>query len=495
METFILSIDQGTTSTRAILFDAAGAPRASYGVELRQYYPQPGFVEHDPTEIIGSVYQCIHGVLEKADVSPQQIQAIGITNQRETVIAFDPQTGKPLLNAIVWQCRRSADICAELRQDGMASTIKHKTGLVIDPYFTATKIQWIFENVPGAYKRAMDGRLCFATVDAWILYHLTGRRVFATDVTNASRTMLFNINTLDYDDELLTAFAVPRYALPQVLPSCGVMGYTDPSILGVEIPIAAMAGDQQAALFGHGCLRRGDAKNTYGTGCFLLMNIGEKPVMTRDLITTLTATSDGSTQYALEGSVFVAGAAVKWLRDQLGINKSAAQTEAMALSVRDSGGVYVVPAFTGLGAPYWNMDSRGLIIGLTRGTRREHIVRATLESIAYSTMDVLNLMAMAAQNPIFALKVDGGACANDFLMQFQADLMGARVLRPQYQEATALGAAYLAGIAVGFYGENDPINLWELEQEFSPTMAKDVRTELLHKWHDAVGRTLDWAKQ
>ena len=254
METFILSIDQGTTSTRAILFDAAGAPRASYGVELRQYYPQPGFVEHDPTEIIGSVYQCIHGVLEKADVSPQQIQAIGITNQRETVIAFDPQTGKPLLNAIVWQCRRSADICAELRQDGMASTIKHKTGLVIDPYFTATKIQWIFENVPGAYKRAMDGRLCFATVDAWILYHLTGRRVFATDVTNASRTMLFNINTLDYDDELLTAFAVPRYALPQVLPSCGVMGYTDPSILGVEIPIAAMAGDQQAALFGHGCL-------------------------------------------------------------------------------------------------------------------------------------------------------------------------------------------------------------------------------------------------
>ncbi|MBE5780222.1 MAG: glycerol kinase GlpK [Clostridiales bacterium] len=494
MEQFILSIDQGTTSTRAILFDNAGIARASHGIELRQYYPQPGYVEHDPMEIISAVFSCIRTVMEKAKITANQIHAIGITNQRETVVAFDPRTGRPLMNAIVWQCRRSTEICNELKKDGFASTIKQKTGLIVDPYFSASKIQWIFENVPGAYKRAVDGRLCFGTIDSWILYHLTGKQVFATDVTNASRTMLFNIHTMDYDDELLAAFAVPRYALPQVLPSCGIMGYTDPALFGKEIPIAAMAGDQQSALFGHGCIHRGDAKNTYGTGCFLLMNVGEKPVFTKDLITTVAATSNGVPQYALEGSVFVAGAAIKWLRDQLGIIKTAAQTEAMANAVRDTGGVYVVPAFTGLGAPYWNMESRGLIIGLTRGTRREHIVRATLESIAYSTMDVLNIMAMAAQNPIFTLKVDGGASANNFLMQFQADIMGARVLCPHNQEATALGAAYLAGIATGYYGENDPINLWQMDREFYPTMAKEERTALLSKWHNAVDRSLNWAK-
>ncbi|MDL2225100.1 glycerol kinase GlpK [Eubacteriales bacterium OttesenSCG-928-M02] len=494
MEKYILAIDQGTTSTRAILFNQVGIPVCSVGKELRQIYPQKDFVEHDPMEILSAAITVAKGAMEKAGISSSQVEAIGITNQRETIVPFDPTNGKPLMNAIVWQCRRSSAICEELVEDGMGPTIKEKTGLIIDPYFSATKIQWVFENIPGAYKRAVDGRLVFGTVDAFLLYHLTGGATLATDVTNASRTMLFNIHTMDYDEELLTAFAVPRHALPNVVPSCGLLGTTKKAFFGAEIPITGMAGDQQASLFGHGCIYPGDTKNTYGTGCFLLMNTGTNAVLTKDLITTVAATSDGSAQYALEGSVFVAGAAVKWLRDQLGIIQTAAETETIAQSVSDTGGVYMVPAFTGLGAPHWNMYSRGMIIGINRGTERAHIVRAALEAIAYSAMDVMNLMARAGKNPIFTLKVDGGASANDFLMQFQADMMNTRVMRPGVMETTALGAAYLAGIATGYYGMNDPINLWQLEREFAPKMEKEARSTLYRKWHDAVKRTFDWAK-
>ena len=491
---FLIAIDQGTTSSRAVLFDHAFRPVAQHSIEIHQIFPRPEYVEHDPMELLSSTIACVRAVIEKAGIMPQQVQAIGIANQRETIIAFDPTTGKPIMNAIVWQCSRSAEICRELAKDGMAPTIKRKTGLVIDPYFSATKIQWIFENVPGAFARAQDGRLCFATEDAWLLYHLTGKKVVATDVTNASRTMLMNLSTMDYDEDLLTTFAIPRHALPQIVPSCGQIGVTERRLFGAPIPIAGIAGDQQASLFGHGCMRAGDVKNTYGTGCFLLMHTGEEIPMARGLVTTVAATADGSAQYALEGSVFVAGAAIKWLRDDMGILKTAAQSEAMAFSVPDTGGVMMVPSFTGLGAPYWDMNSRGMIIGLTRATRREHIVRAALESIAYSTKDVLDMMIKAAKAPAFVLKVDGGACANNFLMQFQADLLGTRVQRPVVLETTALGAAYLAGIATGFCSEQDPILLWQMEREFCPTMRRDEREQRMERWHDAVNRTLQWEK-
>jgi len=490
---YVLALDQGTTSSRAILFDAAGRGVGVAQKEIRQIYPRPGWVEHDPMEIWGTQSGVAREVLEKLGVAPAEVAAIGITNQRETTIVWDRATGRPVHNAIVWQCRRTADICDQLKD--LAPMVRERTGLVLDAYFSGTKIKWILDHVDGARERARGGELLFGTVDTWLIWNLTRGRVHATDCSNASRTMLFNIHDLCWDQDLLKALDIPEAMLPEVRPSSGLFGRTDPGTFGgAGIPIAGDAGDQQAALFGQACFTEGMAKNTYGTGCFLLMNTGPRPVPSaRGLLTTIAWGVDGRVDYALEGSIFVAGAAVQWLRDEMKLIESAAQSETLALSVPDTQGVYVVPAFVGLGAPHWDMRARGAIVGLTRGSGRAHVVRATLESIAYQVCDVIQAMEDDSGIRLRALKVDGGAVANQFLMQFQADLLDVPVSRPAAAETTALGAAFLAGLAVGFWQDRAQIAAaWQLDRTFQPAMDPARRAALLAGWRRAVQRALGW---
>jgi len=495
-ERYVLALDQGTTSSRAILFDSRGNVVGMVNQEFPQIYPRPGWVEHDPYDILESQVSVAKKLLRTVNVEPNQIAAIGITNQRETTIVWDKKTGKPVYNAIVWQCRRTASMCDELKAQGLADLIKRKTGLVIDAYFSATKLEWILQNVPGVLEKAKKGEIAFGTVDSWLIWNLTGGKVHATDVSNASRTMLFNVSDLRWDEELLDMFNVPRSVLPQVFPSSHIYGVTDKDIFGVEIPIAANIGDQQAALFGQMCVRAGMVKNTYGTGCFILMNIGDKPIFSRSgLLTTVAWKLKDEVCYALEGSVFIAGAAIQWLRDELRMVESAQETEQMALSVPNSAGVYVVPAFVGLGAPYWDMYARGAIFGLTRGSKKEHIVRAVLESIAYQTRDVVEVMCEECQTELKTLRVDGGASKNNFLMQFQADILNVPVERPKVNETTALGAAYLAGLAVGYWESMEQIeSQWQLDRKFVPNMDEKEREELYKGWRKAVERAKGWMK-
>lgn len=492
MADYIMALDQGTTSSRAIIFDKAGRIRAMKQKEFTQHFPKSGWVEQDPMEIWATQMSVMMEARETMGIRTEDIAAIGITNQRETTIIWDRATGNPIYPAIVWQCRRTAGQIEELKASGYDSVVREKTGLIVDPYFSATKIEWILDNVEGARKRAEAGELMFGTVDTWLIYKLTGGRAFATDYTNASRTMLYNIHELCWDTELLEKFHIPACILPEVRNSSEIYGYTDREIFGGEVPIAGVAGDQQAALFGQCCFDEGDVKNTYGTGCFLLMNTGQKAVRSsQGLLTTIAIGLGGKAQYALEGSVFVAGAAIKWLRDDMRLIDSAADTEAISLSVPDTGGVYVVPAFTGLGAPYWDAYARGAVFGLSRGTTRAHFVRATVESLAYETSDVLRAMEADAGLPIRSLRVDGGASANNFLLQFQADIQGAELVRPEITETTALGAAYLAGLAVGCYDSLDEIKgYWRAGRTFIPEIDDERRQELLGGWKDAVGRTL-----
>ncbi|MBE3579052.1 MAG: glycerol kinase GlpK [Caldanaerobacter subterraneus] len=497
MAKYVMALDQGTTSSRAIIFDHSGKMIASLNKEFRQIYPKPGWVEHDPMEIWESQIEVAKGVIEKAGIKPEDIAAIGITNQRETTVVWDKNTGKPIYNAIVWQCRRTAPICDELKNRGFDKKIREKTGLVVDAYFSGTKVKWILDNVEGAREKAERGELLFGNIDTWLIWNLTRGKVHVTDYSNASRTMLFNIHELKWDKEILEELNVPENMLPEVKPSSHVYGYTDKSIFGVEIPIAGDAGDQQAALFGQACFKPGMAKNTYGTGCFMLMNTGEKAVPSKTgLLTTIAWGIDGKVEYALEGSIFITGAAIQWLRDELRIIDSAPQSEEYALKVEDTNGVYVVPAFVGLGAPYWDMYARGVIVGLTRGAKREHIIRATLESIAYQTRDVLEAMQEDSGIKLQALKVDGGASANNFLMQFQADILGVPVDRPQVIETTALGAAYLAGLAVGFWNSREEIEKnWNIDRRFKPAMAEEKREKLYRGWKKAVERAMKWAEE
>ncbi len=489
---YIMALDQGTTSSRCILFDREGNIAASAQREFRQYYPQPGYVEHDAEEIWTSQLAVAREAMARLGVTYRDIAAIGITNQRETTIVWDRATGKPICPAIVWQCRRTADYCAALEKEGLVGFFRERTGLVLDPYFSGTKLRWIFDNIEGAYDRACRGELAFGTVDSWLIYRLTGGRIHATDYTNASRTLLYNIHTLDWDEEILARLDIPRAVLPEVRPSSGLFGESDPALFGGPIPITGAAGDQHAALFGQACFHAGDVKNTYGTGGFLLMNTGDKPVNSRQgLLTTIAWGFDGGVTYALEGSVFVAGAAIQWLRDELRLIDSAPESEYYASQVDSTGGVYVVPAFTGLGAPYWNAYARGAILGITRGTNRNHIIRATLESIAYQTEDVLRAMRADIDFPLGSLRADGGASANNLLMQFQADISSARVLRPTCIETTALGAAYLAGLAVGYFRDLEEIaRIWQCQREFQPQMDAAARDALLEGWHSAVKRVL-----
>jgi len=491
-----LALDQGTTSSRAILFNRDGRPVGQVSQEFRQIFPQPGWVEHDPREIWSSQLSTIRGVLEKTGVRLDEVAAIGITNQRETTVVWDAETGEPVYNAIVWQCRRTAPICDDLAARGWRDRIRAKTGLVIDAYFSGTKVKWILDNVPGAREKAAQGRLRFGTIDSWLIWNLTGGRVHATDYSNASRTMLFNIHTLDWDEEILAELGIPRSMLPQALPSSHIYGETDPAVLGAAIPIAGVAGDQQSALFGQTCFRPGDAKSTYGTGCFLLMNTGERAVPSHSgLLTTIAWGIGGRVEYALEGSIFIGGAAVQWLRDEMRFFDRSADSEALALSVPDTGGVYVVPAFVGLGAPYWDMYARGIIVGLTRGTGRAHITRATLESIAYQVRDVIGAMEADSGIRLNRLKVDGGAVANNFLMQFESDILGVPVERPQIAETTALGAAYLAGLATGFWrSQAELADKWALDRAFTPAMPEEERERRYAGWRRAVDRARSWAE-
>jgi len=494
---YILALDQGTTSSRAILFDRQGRATAVAQQEFEQLYPQPGWVEHRPEDIWSSQLNAAHVVLREADVKADQIMAIGITNQRETTIIWDRETGEPIHNAIVWQCRRTAEDCDRMRADGLASIFQERTGLVLDAYFSGTKVRWILDHVPGAREAAARGSLAFGTVDSWLIWKLTGGRVHATDPSNASRTLMYNIERGAWDDELLAALDVPRSLLPHVAPSSAVMGETDVSIFGRAIPIAGDAGDQQSALFGQVCTSPGMSKNTYGTGCFMLLNTGEELVRSKsNLLTTVAWQIDTKPiEYALEGSVFIAGAAIQWLRDGLKIIGSAAETEAMAAGIEDNGGVYFVPAFVGLGAPHWDQYARGTIIGLTRGSTREHIARAALESIAYQTSDVLRCMRDDSGIDLTELRVDGGAVRNDFLMQFQSDILGIPVVRPANTETTAAGAAFLAGLAVGFWSGTDELSeLWQREKTFSPNMSSSDRERLLADWTRAVARASSWVK-
>lgn len=487
---YILALDQGTTSSRAIVFDHKGAIAGLAQQEFRQIYPRQGWVEHDPEDILGSQLGVIAEALVRAKITARDLAAIGITNQRETALVWDRSTGAPVCNAIVWQCRRTAEICDRLKAEGVEGFVYDKTGLMIDAYFSATKIAWILDHAEGARARAERGELCFGTVDTYLMWSLSKGKIFATDYTNASRTMLFDIHSLDWDEDLLKLFGIPRAMLPEVRPSCGLFGYADEGVIGARVPICGAVGDQQAALFGQLCTEKGMSKNTYGTGCFLLVNTGDRPVASRHgLITTLAASADGKAQYALEGSVFVGGAVVQWLRDELRVIRSAAESEALALSVPDSGGVYVVPAFVGLGAPHWDPRARGLIAGITRGTRREHVVRAALEAIAYQVFDVLHAMERDLGVRVDRLNVDGGASANNFLMQFQADILGAEVVRPRAVETTALGACYLAGLAAGFWSGLEEIRQnAEIGRVFVPGMEEQRRKELLLGWEVAVGR-------
>ena len=495
---YIMALDQGTTSSRAILFDKEGNIIATSQKEFTQIYPKPGWVEHNAMEIWGSQSGVMREVLETNSISPNEIAAIGITNQRETTIVWDKNTGKPIYNAIVWQCRRTSEICDEIEANGYKDMIKDKTGLILDAYFSGTKIKWILDNVEGAREKAENGELLFGTVDTWLIWNLTRGKVHVTDYSNASRTMLYNIKELKWDDEILELLNIPKSMLPEVKPSSCIYGNTDEQMLaGAQIPIAGCAGDQQSALFGQTCFEEGSAKNTYGTGCFMLMNTGEKPVESKNgLLTTIAWGVDGKVEYALEGSIFVGGAVIQWLRDELKILYNAKQSEFYATSVEDTNGVYVVPAFTGLGAPHWNMYARGCVMGLTRGANREHLVRASLESIAYQVKDVLHAMEEDSGLKLAGLKVDGGASANNFLMQFQSDILDTNINRPKVVETTALGAAYLAGLAVGFYSSKDDIkNSWIIDKEFKPNMEEAKRANLYKGWKKAVQRSLDWAKE
>ena len=489
---YIVALDQGTTSSRAIVFDHEQNIVAVGQKEFKQIYPQPGWVEHDPMEIWATQYGVLQEALIKAGITLADVAGIGITNQRETTIVWEKDTGKPIYNAIVWQCRRTADLCDQLKEEGWADYIRETTGLVIDAYFSATKISWILDHVPGARERAEKGELLFGTVDTWLVWKLTGGAVHVTDYTNASRTMLYNIRELKWDEKLLERFRIPVCMLPEVRNSSEIYGYVQSE--GAQVPVAGIAGDQQAALFGQACFERGSAKNTYGTGCFLLMNIGKQYIASKNgLVTTIAATINDEVEYALEGSIFVGGAVIQWLRDEMRLIETAAESEKYALELSDNGGVYLVPAFVGLGAPYWDMYARGSVFGLTRGTGRSHMIRAALEAIAYQTNDVLQAMVEDSGLSLTELKVDGGACRNNFLMQFQADIINCAVKRPAITETTALGVAYLAGLAVGYWNSKEEIaQRWHVEQQFVPEMEAEVREENCRGWRKAVDKAMNW---
>lgn len=497
MAKYVMALDAGTTSNRCILFNEKGEICSMAQKEFTQYFPKPGWVEHDPGEIWSTQLAVARQAMNEIYASASDIAAIGITNQRETAIVWDKNTGKPVYNAIVWQCRRTSEYCDSLKEKGLTEMFQKKTGLVIDAYFSGTKVKWILDHVEGARERANRGELLFGTVETWLIWKLTKGAVHVTDYSNASRTMLFNINTLKWDDEILKELDIPKSMLPQAKPSSEIYGETDPSFFGGRIPIAGAAGDQQAALFGQTCFEKGEAKNTYGTGCFLLMNTGETPVFSKNgLVTTIAWGIDGTVHYALEGSVFVAGAAIQWLRDELRLIDSASDTEYLAQKVEDSNGCYVVPAFTGLGAPYWDQYARGTIVGLTRGVNKDHIIRATLESLAYQVNDVLEAMKADSGILLSALKVDGGASANNFLMQAQADVSQAPVHRPNCVETTAMGAAYLAGLAVGYWKDKEDVKKnWTIDRIFQPQIAKETRQKMLSGWKKAVRYAHGWAKE
>lgn len=496
MKKYILALDQGTTSSRCIIYDKQGNMISVAQKEFKQYYPEQGWVEHDPNEIWSTQMTVAHEALLKARATYKHIEAIGITNQRETTVVWDKHTGEPVHNAIVWQCRRTAEYCDTLIEQGLADKFKEKTGLLIDAYFSGTKVRWILENVQGARDRADAGDLLFGTIETWLIWKMTGGEVHVTDYSNASRTMMFNINTLQWDEEILGILDIPKSMLPEPVPSSQVYGETMPTLFAGPIKIAGAAGDQQSALFGQTCFKEGEAKSTFGTGCFLLLNTGEKPVFSKNgLVTTIAWGIDGKVNYALEGSAFVCGAAIQWLRDELELMEDSCQSEAMALAVEDAAGLYVVPAFVGLGAPYWDPYARGAIFGITRGANKNHLVRATLESLAYQTGDLLSAMASDLGSQLVSLKVDGGACANNFLMQFQSDILAKPVLRPQCIETTSLGAAYLAGLAVGYWdSQEDVLKNWQIHRTFEPQMAEDKRKTLLSGWEKAVSRARGWAK-
>lgn len=496
MAKYVMALDQGTTSSRCILFNEKGLIESCAQKEFTQIYPKAGWVEHDAMEIWSTQISVAYEAMAKLNLGANDIAAIGITNQRETTVVWDKRTGMPIHNAIVWQCRRTAEKCDELKAKGFESTIRKKTGLILDAYFSATKIQWILDNVPGAREEAEKGNLLFGNIDTWLIWKLTNGKVHVTDYSNASRTMLFNIHELKWDKEILEELNIPISMLPEVKPSSYIYGYTDANLLGGEIPIAGAAGDQQAALFGQMCFNEGTAKSTYGTGCFMLMNTGKKAIDSKHgLLTTIAWGIDGKVEYALEGSVFVAGAAIQWLRDELRMIKSASDTEEYANAVEDTNGVYMVPAFVGLGAPYWDPYARGTIVGLTRGAKKEHFIRAVLESLAYQAYDVLKAMEEDSNINLVSLKVDGGACANNFLMQFQSDVLGVKVDRPEVIETTALGAAYLAGLAVGYWKDRVEIaKNWSVSRIFAPEIGEVKRNELLSGWHEAVNRASGWVK-
>jgi glycerol kinase len=496
MSKYILSLDQGTTSSRAIIFDKHGNIVSVAQKEFTQIFPQPGWVEHDANEIWSTQLGVATEAILKAGLTIHNIAGIGITNQRETAVVWDRKTSQPIYNAIVWQDRRTATYCDELKQDGSAISIKEKTGLVTDAYFSATKVKWILDNVSGAKAKAQNGDLCFGTIDSWLLWKLTNGKVHATDVTNASRTMFFNIHTMQWDDDLLNLFGIPKSMLPEVRSSSEVYGHTQHLLTAADIPVSGIAGDQQSALFGQMCIQPGMVKNTYGTGCFMLMNTGTKPVESKNnLLTTVAWKINGEVQYALEGSVFIAGAVVQWLRDGLKLIQTSAEIEALALKAEDNGGVYMVPSFTGLGAPYWNGHARGIIVGLTRGSSDAHIARAAVESIAYQTMDVLKAMEADAGISIKEVRVDGGATVNNYLMQFQADILNTKVIRPQITETTALGAAYLSGLAVGFWNDvNEVQAYWQKEKEFEAAMKEAERTMHQMNWKKAIRAAQAWSE-
>jgi len=494
MKRYIMALDQGTTSSRCIIFDKQGRMKSVAQKEFTQIYPKPGWVEHDPMEIWSSQISVATEAMAKLGILTEEIASIGITNQRETTIVWNKNTGHPVYNAIVWQCRRTSEMIDDLKAKGFDAYIKDTTGLIPDAYFSGTKIKWILDHVEGVREAAEAGELLFGTVDTWIIWNLTKGKTFVTDYTNASRTMLYDIKKLAWDEEILDELNIPRGMLPEVKPSSCVYGYSDRSLFGEEIVIAGAAGDQQAALFGQCCFSEGEVKNTYGTGCFLLMNTGSEAIQSKHgLLTTLAASTEESPQYALEGSVFVAGAAIQWLRDELQLIRTAAESEKYARNVEDTNGVYVVPAFAGLGAPHWDQYARGTIVGITRGCNRDHIIRATLEAIAYQVHDVIRAMEADSGISLKALKVDGGACANGFLMQFQCDILDTAVLKPECIETTALGAAYLAGLAVGFWKDKEEIRAnWALSETFTPNMSGDKRDKLISGWKKAVSRSFAW---
>lgn len=494
---YIMALDQGTTSARCILYDKQGRQISVAQKEFTQLYPHEGWVEHDPMEIWSTQIGVAQEAMLKIDATYENIDSIGITNQRETTVVWDRRTGEPIYNAIVWQCRRTADYCDKLKERGLTDMFRQKTGLLIDPYFSATKLRWILENVEGAYQRARNGELLFGTIETWLIWKLTEGKVHVTDYSNASRTMMFNIHTLRWDEDILAELDIPEIMLPKPVPSSMIYGESHPRILGGPIRISGAAGDQQSALFGQTCFAEGEAKNTYGTGGFMLVNTGEKPVESKNgLITTIAWGIDDKVYYALEGSVFVSGATIQWLRDEVKILENAAQSERMARSVPDTAGAYIVPAFTGLGAPYWDPYARGAVLGLTRGVNRNHLVRAALESMAYQTYDLMNSMAEDMGCELRKFKVDGGACANDFLLEFQADIMDMPLYRPMCIETTSLGAAYLAGLATGYWDSTaDVISNWQVDRIFQPEMEEQRRKELLAGWHKAVKCTFDWAKE